>query len=359
MLARDRLVLRETGRVFLVFWSVAFVLMLAGWLHALTRQIAAPSAIHDFVAYVLVGIFTLVLCLKDGAPEQVRAAGPAVLWVTIVPLFIVLLLMLMGISYWGWAGRFTGWSMNPNQVALAMAPAPFLALYSLQRRGRAAERLGYGLLLVGSTAVGIGSLSDGMFLGWAAGAVVLIATAWIRAFRRGRAPFVRAAVIYIIAPLVVIGLMAVLGSTVFLAAQDLGNEVYYGQNNQGSVRVTVWRSGIEAVGRSPVFGWGPGAHTSLTPGPIHESEAHNGLIDWSTATGLIGTFLFIGLHSWVAWKARAQPALLAALLALVVLGFTHHFLRHPLYWFYLLFVVAAGEHERTVSFVDASDRHIR
>jgi O-antigen ligase len=363
MLVRHGAVMSEAARLLLTFWSIGFVLMLAGWLYAIFQHVEAPGAFHDLVAYSFAATFTLVLSLAPRGSEQVRAAVPAVLALAVVPLLLWWLLTYMDFiptsATWYGGVRFRGWSTNPNQVALVMAPAPFLAIYGLQVSRRAAVRLGYAVLLVGSLALGIATQSDGMFAAWAAGAVVPPVTWWIREFRRDRLPFGRAAFVYVIYPTAFFGMLAVLGPTVYRSVLTLGNNVYSGQNNQGGVRVALWRSGIDAIERSPLFGWGPGAHTSLMPGPIHKLEAHSGLIDWGTVTGLPGMLLFIVLHSFVAWRARGRPWLLAAFLALVALGVTHHDLRHPLYWLYLLFAISAGEHYPTVSGVMPVDQRAR
>jgi O-antigen ligase len=341
MLGRNRLVLTETGRVFVLFWSAGFALMLTGWVYALAHQLQVPGALHDFAAYSLVALFTLVLTLKDRAAEHLRALGPVVLSVVVGANFVQLLLVGTGFVI-NTYGRFVGLSVNPNQVALAMASAPFYILFLLRGSTRPSRRWWYRFLLLASLAIGIAALSDGMFVGWLAGLGTVVVFGWAREFIRGRAPFVRAAVLYVLAPTALIGLLLIVGPLLFERVVEVAEELYYGENNQGSVRLTLVLSGLRVIARSPLFGWGPGAHSTLRSEVIHESEAHNGLIDWGTATGLPGMLLFLALHGWVAWKLRRQLLLLGGFLSIFVLGFTHHDLRHPIYWFYILFALAAA-----------------
>jgi hypothetical protein len=341
LLGRNRLRFAGTGRIFVLFWSTGFALMLAGWLYALAQQVWAPGASHDFVAYSFVAVFTLVLTLNDRAAELVRQAGPVLLGFVVTTNFLMLVVSIsLGLT--NVYGRFLGLSVNPNQVALAVVSAPFLIFWLLRRSTSTSSRLWYRFLLFGSIAVGIASLSDGLFVAWAAGMCLLLAIGWIREFRRGRAPFARAVLLYVLAPTALIGLILILGPLVFSRLQELGDALYYGQGNQGSVRVTLVLSGLRAISRSPLFGWGPGAHSTIRGEVVHESEAHNGLIDWSTATGVPGMLLFLWLHGWVAWRLREHLLLLAGFVALFVLGLTHHDLRHPIYWFYILFALASA-----------------
>jgi O-antigen ligase len=195
--------------------------------------------------------------------------------------------------------------------------------------------------------VGIPTLSDGLYMSWAAGSLVFAALAWLRLWRRGSGPYWRAAAGFVFAPAAAIGGALLVGPKIVEAVYGVANTMYYGQGGQGSVRMALYWGAIQAIGRSPLVGWGPGAHTGLHPTRIHQWEAHNGLLDWGAATGAPGVLLFILLHAWIGWRASARPALFAAFVSLVTLGLTHHDLRHPFYWFVMLFAVAAARQAGT------------
>lgn len=348
VLVNHRLVVSSPGRTFLVFWTGSFVLLLAGWLVALVTGRAAELAARDFLAYCLVATLVLLISFKPGGLNEARIAGPVALFVTTMAL-AVLLVATFPFGSLGplepWYGpRFRGWSENPNQVALVMSPVPFLALYQFRNSRRTPVRAMYLLFLVAGIVVGIASFSDALRLAWAVGAVLMVSHGWLLGLVRGRAPFGQAVIRYAILPVLAFGLLILGGRAAYLQVQSAIEDIFT-RRGQGSERLTLWRHGVEAMAESPLVGLGPGPHSGKL-GPFRDFEAHNSFIDWGTATGIAGVLLLVGLLIWAARRNAATPALLASLVALVVVSVSGFNLRHPTFWLYLLFVVAAGRDSR-------------
>jgi hypothetical protein len=187
--AARRTPLRAT---FLLFWAVAFASLAIGWCVAIWLDVWSPGTERDAVAYLLSAVVTSVFLLQPAPAARVRLVVWAYLVGLVVPVLLMLVLAATGRLQFGPVNilyersRFTGWSLNPNQLALACAALPFLAL-RLRRgtRGRGA-RAALGALLVGVGIVGAATLSDALVLAWAAAGGLLAAGWWLGLVRSRR-----------------------------------------------------------------------------------------------------------------------------------------------------------------------------
>jgi hypothetical protein len=248
-----------------------------------------------------------------------------------------------GVEVWyeGDVARFTGLSSNPNQLALALVPLPFLLL-RVAGVVAGSRRLSY-LLTALIAACGVMTASDALGVGWVSGVVVTVVlsiavgTATPHLGELGRV-------------VVSAALLALAGLALVLAAADLSDvgravESRLNEGNQASTRVGLWVHGLAAAAMSPVFGLGPGAFSGES-GPFESIEAHSTLIDWLTMSGAVGLSALLGLVAVIAVHCLRRRALLCfgALVALLAFSMFHNVLRQPLFWFYLsaVYVLASS-----------------
>ncbi|MBW3654476.1 MAG: O-antigen ligase family protein [Gemmatimonadetes bacterium] len=343
MFWKNRLEYSTQARSFGLFWAASFLLMLAGLLAGIFMGLASSDPWHDLQAYCLVAALVMTALSKPGGVDEVRRAVPVAMVVSTIGPMAILLATFPGGTLGplqAWIGpRFMGWSLNPNQVSLAMAPVPFLGVYGFLHAQRRAARAMYVLVVLLGTVLGLATLSDGLVVAWAGCVAVLVGWSWVRGLLRGRFPFARGAAIYVVAPAAVLGVMALTASAVFQRL-TASAEVIYTTQGQGDLRLRLWSHGLQALAASPVVGLGPGGHSGYTS-PFDNFEAHNTYIDWATASGVVGLLLLVALLVWAAGRTRGEPLLLATLLVLSMVSVFGHYLRHPTFWFYLAAITLA------------------
>jgi O-antigen ligase len=348
VLRRERRAFSPVARWFIRFWAASLVLLLAGWVAGWSLTRTSPDAARDFAAYALIASIIGLVAMKPGGAYEIRRAGTMALFTSTLVLVSLLLWMFVSLELGPldllFRGRFLGWSRNPNQVALAVCAVPFLALYGVWRNHSARARCAYVVTLFGSVLVGVASGSDGLMLAWLAASTVLLGHAWLLAIRSGRASTRWGAVLYVGVPLLGLAAAAADGQIPLRLRTEV--ERIYSEESSGPERIDLWTHAIQNAAASPLVGLGPGSHSSPSihtwGNPTGPMEAHNMVVDWGSATGILGVLLLLGLLTAVARRAAGEPPLMAALVALFVLGMAHFYLRHPLIWLYLLFIAEVG-----------------
>lgn len=343
----DRIAVPPALRPFAAFWFFSYLFLSLGWTQALLRGLASKYDLYDAMAYGFVGLITMAILMSPRALNVVSSSVGIVMAVTVLPMTAFLLIAATGRFELGplvlWKGRFLGWSTNPNQVSLALAPIPFLLMYKLGAAHTRSRRFAYGGLLACAALAGVASLSDALNLAWVVSIGIIVVLHWGSAVRRPALPYWTAVVVYILVPLTIAIAVVAIGYPMYLSAVDTAESVY-GEGNQGSVRVALWKNGLLALTASPLVGNGPGAFAGIFD-PFTNGEAHNTFIDWSASTGLLGITVYLLLLGWVAWRAwgSGHSSLVAAVVALTIFSTFHFVLRQPLFWFYMIFVAAESQ----------------
>lgn len=337
----------RVARPIVYFWVAAVPLMLAGWLSKiLVAGIPQRNTVlYDTFAFSFTAGAILVFILQRDLVPRVRVAAAAMFVFGVVPLAILLAAGTIGVGTGPvrvWFGfRFRGWSLNPNQAALAVLPMPLIALYffsasrSLWPRVRWAAGGGVAL------ALGLATLSDGLMLAWAVSFAPLGVVALFRMASARDGSVLRQGIRRVVVPLLAVLAAAAVTPRVVAKVAEAASEL--SGSSQSSERVTLWLNGLHALGDSPVVGLGPGSHSGEHH-PHEGFEAHNTYIDWATSTGGLGLALYLGLLGWAGARAlreRSAPRLLM-LGSVMVFSFFHYVLRQPSFWFIVLFVAVAG-----------------
>lgn len=166
-----------------VFWLVVLLGMTLGTLiHGNLEPIGIRHAMaYLFTAGVTVGISGLFLKLEDAALRRsilwLSALTAVMLWLSFViylhgDFILMKRLLLPDSSQW----RFSGWSTNPNQLALYFVPLPVwvAALWRDQVKPSRLHMACFGLLLFALMLMGLLVRSDGLFVVWVFEFVILI-----------------------------------------------------------------------------------------------------------------------------------------------------------------------------------------
>ena len=323
------------------FWLVALSALSFGFITYSANNLPADVS-HDTPAI----LFSAFLLLTFVAPSE-----PIPRFTRTVPLFLILSIVPL-LSLWVaglfvptvgpltlWFGsRFVGWAENPNQVALLATPAPLLCFY-LATSLRGWRRWGAVSLGVAAIIVGWASQSDALRVSWIVTALFMGVAGWCRFAARARTRVRPAVIAFGLVPVAMVITGLIVGPLVVRGALDFGRSTYE-QGDQGSDRLNAWIDGGRVILASPL-GRGPGAHAGELSS-ADPMEAHNTFIDWGTSSGLVGLAAYVALLSWsmlTVWR-RGRILLLSALASLFVFSMFGYVLRQPMYWFYLIGVVA-------------------
>jgi O-antigen ligase len=333
-----RLAVTPLLRVVVAFWTIAALALVNGF-------VLAPAAargsgwLHDVVAFAFLAVVLIGFVAPGNLAVRFHTALGFVVTLAVVPMLLMWIIGLatptLGpLNLW-YYHRFVGWAQNPNQVALLMAPLPFLCAH-LGRTGSGRVRWFAPCLALAAVWVGIGSDSDALKVAWAVSALALLTLWWGRLCVRGRTHVRSAILAYGLAPLVVF-VLAIGAAQNFVHEAALAAQRMYDDGGQGAGRFRAWEGGLRALGSAPLFGRGPGAHSDSDTSSV-VLEAHNTFVDWGASTGIVGLCAYLALVAWVlvlAWNSGC-PALLAAIIALLAFSMFGYVLRQPIYWFYLL-----------------------
>ncbi|OXR50244.1 hypothetical protein PuT2_05660 [Pusillimonas sp. T2] len=364
----------------LVFsYLVLFLLLLIGaWLGYRSGVNQYEDSIRDLLAYALCFCVSLGIVVSHDSPQAAFGSLRYLLWTSVVITAVVwLIAFLLGeigpFNFWygGYGVRFVSLAMNPNQNALLLISLPFLLLFVLRVFGvsRNFKLAGIVLAAIG-LAAGWGTGSAALRLSWLILLPLVILTPIL--IRDGKrlltaekaflaSLFLGALLVFLSSAGIVLAVLeVVLPASTLATLLDVFAPAVHGVmpaigtshadrlllsgGAEWTDRFVLWRNAWLVIKDSFLFGYGPGPLSGLQ-GPFGGSEAHNSLLDWSMATGVIGGLVLSALALYVAWHCLSARCtdLFFALLALSMFGMAHQVLRHPLVWAMLtLFAIAVS-----------------
>lgn len=349
-----------------IFWLMALTGMALG---ALIQGHIEPVGIRHSMAYlftagVSVGIASLLLNLEDAALRR------SILWLSVITAallwfgFVVYLvgdstlmqrLLLVDSSDL----RFSGWSTNPNQLALFFVPLPVwvAALWRDVTKPTRLQMAGFGLLLFALMLMGLLVRSDGLFVVWVFEFVILIMLRLRWEMKASRMSLLGYALVMVLCVFLVKTFAhGEVRKSVRCAVETLSQgeglwsaKCYDGQAfkdqeafrigysdplQKTGVRQEHWVHGLQSWWESPWVGHGPGEYSWNSIGD--EKESHNITIDLLTQGGLLAGLAWISLISYLlinAWRIRDSYTF-SVVLMMAAFTFFHN-TRQPYLWFVL------------------------
>jgi hypothetical protein len=351
-----------------VFWGVVLVGMALG---ALFQGYIEPVGIRHSMAYlftaaVSIGISALLLSLENSALRR------SVLWLSVLTAvllwfgFVVYLsgdsalmqqLLLVDSSDL----RFSGWSTNPNQLALFFVPLPVwvAALWRDLAKPTRLQMASFGMLLFALMLMGLLVRSDGLFVVWVFEFVILIMLRLRWEMKASRMSLLGYALVMVLCVFLVktfahgevrksvrCAVDTISQGEGFWSAKCYDGQAFKDQEafrigysdplQKTGVRQEHWVHGLESWLQSPWVGHGPGEYSYNSIGG--EKESHNITIDLLTQGGILAGGAWLALVSYLligAWRIRDSYTF-SVVLMMAAFTFFHN-TRQPYFWFVLAF----------------------
>ena len=355
-----------------LFWLCAGLGMVLG--SALADKPGALAAHHAmayaFTGAVTVGLLALLVRLSDAAVRR------SIFWLTsltAVVLWFGFVVYLSGDAALakqlhmadGGDIRYSGWSINPNQLALFFVPLPVwvAALWRDVTNPTRWQMAGFALLLFALMLMGLLVRSDGLFVVWVFEFVILIMLRLRWEMKASRMSLLGYALVMVLCVFLVKTFAhGEVRKSVRCAVETLSQgeglwsaKCYDGQAfkdqeafrigysnpvEKTGVREELWKHGLQAWLESPWVGHGPGEYswvsTDANGGRSDIMESHNITIDLLTQGGLLAGFAWIALVSYLlinAWRIRDSYTF-SVVLMMAAFTFFHN-TRQPYFWFVL------------------------
>jgi hypothetical protein len=261
--------------------------------------------------------------------------------------------------------RYSGWSVNPNQLALFFVPLPVwvAAVWRDVTHPSRLQMVGFGLLLFALMLMGLLVRSDGLLVVWVFEFLILIMLRLRWEIKASRMSLLAYALVMVLCVLLVktfahgevrksvrcavetISQGEGLWSVKCYEAQAFKDQEafrigYSDPVEKTGIREQLWRHGMQAWIQSPWVGYGPGEYswhaTDAYAGRTEAMESHNITIDLLTQGGLLAGLAWIALVSYLllnAWQIRDSYTF-SVVLMMAAFTFFHN-TRQPYLWFVL------------------------
>jgi hypothetical protein len=369
-----------------LFWLCALLGMVLGAAFAdKPGALAAHHAMaYAFTGAVTVGLLALLVSLSDAAVRK------SIFWLTTltaVVLWFGFVVYLSGDALLakqlhmadGGDIRYSGWSINPNQLALFFVPLPVwvAALWRDVAKPTRLQMAGFGLLLFALMLMGLLVRSDGLFVVWVFEFVILIMLRLRWEMKASRMSLLGYALVMVLCVFLVKTFAhGEVRKSVRCAVETIGQgeglwsaKCYDGQAfkdqeafrigysnpvEKTGVREELWKHGLQAWAQSPWVGYGPGEYswisTDASGGRTDFMESHNITIDMLTQGGILAGAAWLALVSYLligAWRIRDSYTF-SVVLMMAAFTFFHN-TRQPYFWFVLAFSYEAIRRKLFVS----------
>lgn len=334
------------------FWFFMFLFLLIGTLYSLYIGVWIPGFTRNFLAYLFSSLLFIILSFDRDWKKKIIMISKVTVSVTVCVLVFLLLFnprysTIGPIDSWQGSIRFLGWSKNPNQVAMNVTIFLYISLYLSSITKKILVKAWYICLAGASVWIGIETKSDALTVAFSIGLIILLISMWIKKITTSKVTYWSGALYKVLLPTFLSSIIIIFGPAIYEGVkQDVSTISEEG--DQGEERLTLWSNGIKAIESSPLFGFGPGAYSG-GDGPFQGMEAHNTFIDLGMNVGLFGISLYIGFLGWIAYSliTKKEFVLLTGLMTVLFYTLFHFTLRHPIYWFYLVFLITVCIDEKT------------
>lgn len=323
--------------------SLLYSLILLAFISNLVGAFKGTIEIIDFrdtVAFLLpIGLIILIVHLPDYQNVLKKAALYfyicSQIYIHLCLLYILVIRHFLYIDlFYYYSTRFSGLSLNPNQLALLTLILPIIS-FCLMSRKKIPIYIGV-LNITAAVWVGLKIESDALLLTWVLSFCIFCYAAFFKTlkFNTHLKVIINVFVLSILVSMLKIGLGI---------SENVSNS-FNSVSNQSSIRYVLWENGIKAFSKSPLIGNGTKSQSGLTS-PFEGHESHNTLIDLISMLGLFGLIVILLLFLWVIINSRKNLYYLILLLQVLIFSNFHNVMRQPIIWF-VLFVLLLTNHKQ-------------
>ncbi|TDL76477.1 O-antigen ligase family protein [Peribacillus frigoritolerans] len=333
------------SRKLVPFWFFMFLCLFIGTMVSIYLGVLVPGFGRTFLAYLFSSLLFIVLSFEKNWKTQVLMIAKITVSVTVSVLLFLLIFnprysTIGPIDSWNGSIRFLGWSKNPNQVAMNVTIFLYMSLYLSSIAKTSLRKAWYISLSAACVWIGIETKSDAMSVALSSGFVILFISFWIRKAADTQIGYWSGAWLKVLLPALLCFTAVIFSPLIYQGLkQDIA--AISEEGDQGEHRFILWENGIKAIESSPLFGLGPGAYSG-EDAPFQGMEAHNTFIDMGMNVGLVGICLFLGFLCWIGYLLiiKKEFILFTGLVTVIFYTLFHFTLRHPMFWFYLFFMIS-------------------
>lgn len=340
-LAKNQKIYVSDKSIYLVYLLYSFILL--AFISNLFGAFKGTIEIIDFrdtIALLLpIGLIILLVHLPDYNKILMKASLYfyiySYIYIYLCSIYLLFISNFFYIDFFHYAStRFSGLSLNPNQLALSTLILPIISLYLMSRKK---INMNIGILnIVAAVWIGVKIDSDALLFSWIISLLIYSYILFLKkikikkAFRLFLSVLIFSFFISMINEVIV-----VLGNV-----SNSFNEV----RSQSSIRFILWENGIKAFTRSPLIGNGTKSQSGISS-PFQGHEAHNTLIDLISMLGLFGLVVILTLFLWAIINSRKNLHFLILLLQVFIFSNFHNVMRQPIIWF-ILFILLLINHKQ-------------
>lgn len=228
------------------------------------------------------------------------------------------------LRHWGF---FKPLASNQHHSTISIMVLPFLGAWLFGRTRKVLEKLLIFALSGLDVFMGFNMDAGALYVGLSLGLFFLFILKLVHFFKDGRQKVLL---------MVVLATLAFLFILLFMGSIRHFLKVFMKEDG-GGIRMFVWESNLDQVKLSPLFGLGPGGHTSpeIYGKPF---DAHNTFLTILVQGGAVTLASFLILLKNLFLKMKKNPAFLAALATILSYFFSSDILRRMFVWTILIVI---------------------
>lgn len=291
------------------------------------------GVLHTFFALFFNALLTIKLWPSFNYKDLI-----SILKLSIIIIILIHAAMFFSHSSYFYYGktRFTGLSLNPNQLAVTFLIIPIFIFYFMACEGNSFKKYSWLLFLSLSLFLGWLIRSQALWVAWSVTTCIFL---YFLLWSRKKNSF-------LVRALLVLFSLYLIGTLIFMAGYlythlDYYTAFFFGDlgDKESAVRYKLWWLGIkETFFYSPIFGHGFGSFINLDAGDLsRNSEAHNTFVDVFIQSGLLGLAVFLAFFIKIISVSFKKNNLygLTAITSLAFFVCFHYMLRQPFFWLIL------------------------
>ncbi len=338
VLFQKRILINKHNRnnfIFTKFWVMFSILSTTGlfYNYVIRGHVSGDpnSMIYDFASYVFVAIacFTLEVKLSHEKPGKIWEILKWIYILTSIVIFILFILSIFVNSLMGFTINyyrfFRPFATNIHHISMGLAPLPFIGMKLLSEEKNRGLKILWLLSIVSNLLAANATGSLKVLMGFVIGIIVFLYF-WINSqIKNGKLR----KLVFIFMSIIIILLLSINYEVAmkyvfdFFIAEDIGGG-----------RANIWSSSIDKILRSPLIGYGPGAHAQYYPGSFN--DAHQTFLTALLQGGVFAFVAYVSLFTKIIQKCKKNPYILGSVSAVLIYALGGDILRRIPMWIFLM-----------------------